>query len=226
LAKNLHIKASQQSVLNKQITCFTSDIQIGCAANTHKVLKLGFDTGANFVIHLEDDTIPSRDYLRYMEFAEKSFRDNPEIFVIVGWNRRLEANLPEEYNLIGKRKSPVTFQAWGTWKYIWDEIKDEWFGISWKPDYKHPDNAQLVPEGEEFMRLIIKNPFGSWGYPMLKYFSKGRLEVFPYISRCQNIGDVKGCFNSSPQWHKENIWTPIWANQIEPPEKYIISQGL
>lgn len=192
---------------------------LGCAGNTRKAFQLGFAEKTDFVIHVEDDMILARDFLRYMEWANERFHEDPDIFVAVGWNRRTEMITEERFMkqlpMTGVRLPLKTYQAFGLWRRIWDEVKDGWFGIHWAFD-----EPKVVPEGDEFLKFIKKSDDGSWGWPMLKYWRRGRYEVYPYISRCQNIGDTRGRFNWTPQWHYQHVHTRIFAEDKVPTEEY------
>lgn len=212
-----------------EITTVIAPIKLGCSGNSKRSLELAFeDKSQNFIIQLEDDTVPSKDFLKYMEFCDKTYQDDLEAFVVTGFNRRLIGDpKSSEIRHVGKRKSPTAYLAWGTWRRIWDEVYPQWFSMHWAYGYKHPDNPRYAPEGDEFLKVIRKVPDddGSWGYPWLKYFPKGRYEVFPAISRCRDIGSVDGRFNPSPEWHKANVWTPIWAGD-EVPASYEALPGI
>jgi hypothetical protein len=222
-AAKFHEEVIKKHKLAKQIITFPTEVNLGCCRNTWRAWKLGFEHADDFCIYLEDDDLVSADYLRYMEFCNERFRYDDDVFCAVGYNRRLEANIEQEIGLVGKRKSPRTYLAWGTWRRIWNELEHDWFGIHWAPGYKHPDDNALAPEGEEFLKVTVQHRDerfgdGSWGYPLLKWFPKGRKEVYPLISRCQNIGAVMGRFNSSPEWHRQWIHTPIFAGDLKATE--------
>lgn len=213
--------------LAAQIVTHVADSPLGCAGNTRRSLELGFREDTDFVIHLEDDTVPARDFLRFMEWSAASFRDDPDAFVVVGYNRLTEvpADFAQALTRVGKRLSPVTYWGWGLWRRIWDEVKDDWFGIHWAWNlfgvrirrFREP---RRIPYGEAFLEMVRKSDDGSWGWPMRNYFPRGRKEVFPHISRCQNIGADGGRFNPSAAWHAEHIHTPVWAAE-QPPVDYL-----
>jgi len=203
---------------------------MGNAMQMHRAWRNAFalyenPTPEDFPIFLEDDDIPGKDWLRYMEWANKEFVHNPEIFCVVGWNRRTE-KLPQEdfdisMNLVGTRKPFKSYLAWGMWRYIWDEMKDGWFGIKWnEPVFKPDDNLEGadIKEGKDFLNQIVHADDGSWGWPLLKYWAKGRKEVYPYISRCQNIGSIEGRFNWDTKWHAQYIETKVWSQDAVPTE--------
>jgi hypothetical protein len=212
-------KLDKTHELKDQIITFPAQQVYGCAGNTHRSFEFGFSYDTDFVIHLEDDTVPSIDYLEYMEWCNEQYSEDEEIFVAVGWNRRTDkdtVSYDSELHLTGIRQSPVTYQGWGMWRRIWDKVKDGWFGIHWI----NGAEPSKIPYGKEFLKLIYKSPDGSWGWPMKNYWpaisnETIRKEVYPYISRIQNIGANRGRFNPDPEWHQANIHTHVWAEDKE-----------
>lgn len=201
---------------------------MGNAMQMHRAWQQAFalyenPTLEDFPIFLEDDDVPGKDWLRYMEWANKQFVHDPEIFCVVGWNRRVRHLEPNEIDdlmpKVGVRKPFKSYLAWGMWRYIWDEMKDGWFGIRWNEPLFKPDDkleGADIKEGADFLQQIHYAEDGSWGWPLLKYWAKGRKEVYPLISRCQNIGSTEGRFNFSPAWHKQYVETYVWSEDNVP----------
>jgi hypothetical protein len=84
-----------------------------------RALEHGFATGADFLIHLEDDIVPARDFLHYMEWA-----------------------------------------------------------------------------ADEHLHHQLR---------------RGRSEIYPALSRVQNIGACGGVHVPSPAWHRAHHHVPFWA---------------
>lgn len=211
-AKFQEIDASHPINTKCKVKTIVLDQPQGCARNTYHCFAQPFDDPeVDFVIHLEDDTIPSKDFVQYMEWAQKEFQNDEEVFVVVGYNFQKDNCGPNEFieniNKVHRRIPTKTYQAWGIWRDRWEEVQDGWFGIHWKGG-----EPGVIHEGDKFLEQIKKADDGSWGWPMLKYWRKGRYEIAPVISRCQNIGSVDGRFNSNPQWHQENVWTRQFAD--------------
>lgn len=207
----------------------------GCAGNTRRCFNLGFDylekingsaSPSDFVLHLEDDLLPGKDWLTYMEWASDAagaFWSDANICLITGWNRRLAslsgAHRASEMHLVARRSTPVnehlTYQGWGLWRDRWEGIKNNFFGIHW--NFKEP---QAIPYGEEFLKLCRLADDGSWGWPMKMYHMRGRQEIYPLISRVQNIGAHNGRFNQNPEWHAANVYNHVWSEDIPAPDHY------
>ena len=104
-------------------TCLTlNGRKLGCGLNTFKAWEDGFNR-AEFIIHIEDDTVPARDCLRYMEHACGAYANLPQLFSVSSYNR--ERCQPEDYFRIGRR-SAYTCWLVGLWHDRWLWAKDHW----------------------------------------------------------------------------------------------------
>jgi len=212
-----HTYIGNKSRLN--IFTIPAQTPLGCAGATRMCLEVGFNgTDNDFIIHLEDDTVPSRDFIKFMEFSDRVYKENPEVFVVHAHNRHPEWPEGDKEDLLSQvslRKGITTYWGWGIWRRLWDEMKDNFFGIHWVTG----DEPEPILEGEEFLKQIVYADDGSWGWPMLKYWPKGRKEVFPVISRIQNIGKERGRFCVDQDIYYNRHHTPVWAED-HVPDKY------
>ena len=218
-------KIDEQSKLN--IITLLPTKHMGCAGAKKQAFTMGFEQGADFVINLEDDIIPGASYLHYMEWADKKFRDDENVHAVIGWSRTVREK-PEDFFEIQVRTPDKTYQAFGIWDTTWAETGNgaDWFGINWNEKvYKPKDGEGHTYTGEEFLKRIIKTDKGSWGWPFLNYWRMGRKCAIPTISRCQNIGNTRGAFNFNPDWHRQWIHNPIWAEDRPAPDRYTIKAG-
>jgi hypothetical protein len=127
----------------------------------------------DFWIHIEDDTVPSPDFLDYMEWARHQYADDTRVFSIASYNR--EAPQPDEIYAV-KRRNYFTCWAFGIWRHSWTKV-----------------------------RAAARAGNDSWATPTCKYVvEQGLVEVFPVLSRCQNIGAVGGVHVPSAEWHAKN----------------------
>lgn len=200
------------------------DENMGCAEAKKIAFTRGFETGAEFVINLEDDIVPGRSFLHYMEAMQNKFKGHPDVHSILGWSRTVRESTGD-FSRVFLRTPDRTYQAFGIWDYIWEETGcgADWFGIHWNEKvYKPKDGMGHEYTGEEFIKRILKNPKGSWGWPFLNYWRRGRRCVIPAVSRCQNIGDTEGTFNYNPEWHRTWIHNTVWADDRTAPTTYEI----
>ena len=184
--------------------------RMGCAGNVGFAFKTAFeDPTIDAVIMLEDDTLPSEDFLNYSSTLLDRYKNDDNVLNISGYVRNGRKADP---NKIISRKW-FTSQGWSTWRRIYEEIGPNWFGIHWKNNRK---KGEKLPSDERFFKYVKKSNTGSWGIPMNKYWRKDRVEIGPGVSRIQNIGAKEGMFNPDEKWHKKNIHVEAWMGD----EKY------
>jgi GT2 family glycosyltransferase len=168
--------------------------RFGCNRNIYQSIKRGFEL-SDFHIHLEDDTIPGKDFLVYMEFCGLSYKDKKDIFSISGYVNN-DNNIEQFYSCNKNNSSYITtrnwFTPWGwaTWIDRWDEIE------------------------KAFINSLDSHD--SWDIMVHKLLQQ-RKEVFPTISRIQNIGALNGTYCPGPEWHKKNQFNEYW---IETNQQY------
>lgn len=196
---------------------------IGCAANTYSALSHAFSKQrSGWVIHLEDDTLPSKDFLSFMEQCLDHYRDDENLFSVSGYHR-----------VSGEEKEGITDEAmqtrareidfrmnfscwgWGTWERVWSEVRSNWFGYKWRKiralifqmlTFQHRHHFR----GKLFRNCVHSNWRGSWAHPMNAYWRGNRCEVAPRISRVQNIGIEDGTWATTPEFHKNRQETHVW----------------
>ena len=155
-----------------------NDERLGCGTNTLKALKRGFDR-TDFLIHLEDDTVPGIDSLRYFEWAYETYRDDKKIFTVTAYNRIRDINNIEPQNYFTSyRQKWYTGWFWGTWIDRFEEMSKKW-------------NLE------------------SWDVNINKKIRGNRYEICPSIPRSQNIGEYLGTNVRPNYWRKYHynpIW--------------------
>lgn len=155
---------------------FNSDVlkvnekRLGCPLNTLQSIEASFASGSEYNIHIEDDTVLSRDALLYFEWAKK-YESDKSVWTVTAYNRDYDCGDNPEMVM---RRQWFTCWGWATWKDRWQEMKGKW--------------------GQYYR-------FGGWGRSVLQ-MRKDRYEIFPCLSRCQNIGAENGLHVRSPKWHR------------------------
>jgi hypothetical protein len=132
------------------------------------------------VIHLEDDTVIASDALLYFDWAIRHYRYDKDVWTVTGYNRRVHPAAPHERHTV-KRRRFFTAYGIGLWIDRWEEAHTKW------------------PSGEH-----------GWDRYMNRVARGNRSEIFPLLSRIQNIGALDG-YNVSPSFHKRHHHTPEWA---------------
>ena len=179
-----------------QTTVTINPSRFGCNTNIFQCLAHGFNL-SDYHIHFEDDTIPGKDCLKYFEWA-KDLRDDNTIFTVSGYvnsDNNTEHHIPKNSNINGVSKRQwFTPWGWATWKDRWNEIKSVW-------DFSGRN--------------------GSWDTTVNHVCRKDRFELFPLISRIQNIGAEKGTHVPNAEWHSKNHFNEYWIETLNQyPENY------
>lgn len=92
--------------------------RVGCNGAIKNALAHGFfKMASEFHVHFEDDTVPTRDCLRWFAWARDRYRDDPSVMSVSGYQRVSNGCLDES----GLRRW-FTPWGWGTWG-------DRWLGL-------------------------------------------------------------------------------------------------
>ena len=95
--------------------------QIGCNRNVIGAVDWGFRAGndhpLDFHVHLEDDTLPHRDFLDYMMWAADDYYFGSNVLTISGYNRK--PGDPAD-SIIRRWFTPW---GWGTWRDRWEIVR-------------------------------------------------------------------------------------------------------
>jgi len=162
--------------------------RLGCGSMIRYCMELGFRI-SDFHIHLEDDTIPSVDCLRWFEWAARNAPAT--ILTISGYNQHGGDASPNTFGI----RNWFTPWGWGTWRERFSQhLAPAWDSSFWD------GGVQRVRE-----RL-------------------GMFEMYPRVSRIQNIGAEGGTFCPGPEFHKENQHATRVAMPEEKQATWITSQ--
>lgn len=218
--QNAHIWCVQTCSNVGKYHLFKNTSPVGCAGNTKLLFDHAFEKlGATRVIHLEDDTVPAKDFLQYMDWGLDQLEADPDLFAVCPFNRAaVKRDIPVDIDLDVSFLKPW-FECGGGFgfaKPTWDLITEKggMFGAE-----GNTNNPTLVGNAWKYSSQIRLGDMGSWAWPMNQYFRERseteHLCIFPTVSRTNNIGAKNGRFNPSEEWHKTNIWDPDWVGTYE-----------
>jgi hypothetical protein len=110
-----------------QTTVKINNSIFGCNKNIFQCWEIGFSKN-DFHIHLEDDTVPGRDFLLFCNWGRNLFKDNDKVFSINGYvnsNNHIDQFFPQS-NLTNYATFRRWFTPWGwaTWSDRWNSIKN------------------------------------------------------------------------------------------------------
>lgn len=120
------LQAASEAAFARKIIVENAD-QLGCTLNTRCAIEHGFQW-SDYVIHFEDDTVPSRDCLRYFEWARGRYQNDPQIFSVCAYSK----SRPDSSRYHAVRRTPwFTPWGWATWQDRWDEILPRLAAKAW-----------------------------------------------------------------------------------------------
>lgn len=175
---------------NSNATIFINPERFGCNQNILVSISRCFKY-SDYNIHLEDDTIPGYDCLDFFNWAGQKYYTDKSILNISGYVN--SNNQTEHYSKKSEDISKVfrrqwfTPWGWATWKDRFLEMRDGWDcnGIN-----------------------------GSWDCTINGILRKDRSEIYPAISRIQNIGAELGTHVPTPEWHAEHHYNEYWIESV------------
>lgn len=162
---------------------------LGCGGAILYSMELGFaDPGSDYHIHLEDDTVPSPDCLRWFEWAG---RNAPPMALTVSAYNQHGGESPAD--ACGFRHW-FTPWGWATWRHRFDsDLAPAWDRSFWDG-------------GVQRVRKRL-----------------GAGEIFPRVSRIQNIGAERGTFCPSPEFHGRNHRATRVATDKEMQTRWVVA---
>jgi hypothetical protein len=193
--------------------------QLGCAGNTRFLLERSWENGAEYCIHLEDDTVPGIDCLEYFEQAVKIL-DKENLFAACTFNRPVhqlekpgffEDNDLDASEEVGYVRAKHWFDGAGGFAMTatqWKRILEMggMFGVNWISEKGRTFNCQ----GEDWLKEIRKSDSLSWVWPFHKYFSEGKKTLYPEVGRVLNIGQIG--LHANAEIHGKIQYNPWWIN--------------
>lgn len=165
--------------------------KLGCNANIDKSINYGLDYDK--FVFLEDDLLPSIDFLQYFLWAFQECEKKENLYLIQAYNN--SENI-EKYQFA---TSHNRFKPWG------------WGCLSKK--YKYIKKLGFIIEYNRDVNQYSNLPM-AWDSQLDEFIENNNILVMkPFVSRIQNIGEF-GTWVNSPDWHKENQFCKAWMGDI------------
>lgn len=153
-------------------------IVFGFPHNLRQAVETGFTQG-DFVILIEDDIVFAPDALEYFEWARTTYAHDPNVFTVSAYgdighspNATATLNSPQEDYVVARR-SHFTPWGWGIWANRFAEMAHIYTGWDAQMNFRFPH----IHKGPDYSDA-------SFGHGL----RKERKEVFPLLSRANNIG--------------------------------------
>lgn len=146
---------------------------------------------SDYVIHVEDDIILAKDALSFFEWGKDQRTD--KIVNVCGYTRRASDKDCKVWENYHKAVTRRWFVPWGwaTWKDMFEKMCE--------------------------MKLWNDDP----GFDVNINHKMQGYEIFPWISRTQNVGGLSGFHVESARWHYENHFTPVWIESFAMIKHYL-----
>lgn len=140
------------------------------------------------VIVLEDDCVPTANFIYFMQQCFEKYRENKKVYSISGYSYPLILE-KKEYDVYGCGR--ISSWGWGTWKDRWGIYeKDYELAKKMKQDKTTSENLAMWGRGlEEMLVGNVKGSCDSWAvFWALNVISKEGICINPYESLIRNIG--------------------------------------
>lgn len=191
--------------INEEVICLAKNFRpdqtvvsinperFGCNKNIYQCWDTGFKT-SDFHIHLEDDTVPAKDFLIYCQYLDNTYKNNQNIFSISGYVNCNNSNMDKLFVEPSKLYDVYSYRNWFT-PWGWATWSDRW------PIIKSAFEQSI-------------NDHTSWDC-FVHSKLQDKLEIFPLVSRIQNIGANQGTYCPGPEWHRINQYNEYWIESIK-----------
>ena len=178
--------------------------RLGVNTNTMQALIEGFDL-SDAVIHVEDDILFHEETLEYFEHCFDAYEDDDSILT-VGAEHNFFENMNQIYSKylyeIRKREWFVPW-GWGTWKNRFKKMQLNHcfcgFEHEQRPEFRNKLKDSYESWDMRIGNLVVKNKFQ---------------EVYPTLSRIQNIGAEGGVHVPNAAFHAEHHHVKVWAEDL------------
>lgn len=167
------------------------DKNLGCRDASNGAIDWFFKN-VEYGIILEDDTVYSRTYLRFMQEMLKKYRNNEKIMSISGHNRVGHINTKDSYYF------SQNFGCWGwaTWKRSWN--KQDLYLTNYLKIKKEGKLNEYFPNiierilWSKRVKDILDENISSWAYCFyMSHILNNGLCISPKVNLVENIGFVE-----------------------------------
>lgn len=147
-----------------------------------------------FAVVLEDDIVPARDFLRFMEWVDANFRNDPTVLSASAYHKTYPEIMAHQYRVF--RSHGFNCWGWGTWHDRWQAvIGDEKAYREWAGD-------------------LVNGRFDWWWKKWAE--DRGLWLLTTEVSRTQNIGEKNGD-HTTPETFA-NDYNPLGAWNLDLPD--------
>ncbi len=170
----------------------TNTPSIGCNANTKQAILMSLEEN-DATIHLEDDTVLSKDAISFFIECLEKYHNDTEIISISGYNK---TNNLDNISLSTTIKQKH-FTCWGCafWKHKFKIFEENWT--------THCNRENNSSSWDTYLdESIFQNE------------SMNFYQIKPEVSRIQNIGAIDGTWVPSEDFHTANHRSPFTSDNL------------
>ncbi len=164
------------------------ETNLGCGLAVTSAIDWFFEQESEGII-LEDDTKPSEQFFKFVNFGLRKYRDDKNIGSICGYNPLTPKPNTNDRIIISNYPS---LWGWGTWKNVWEKY-------SLQPDfhylhkvttiYRHIKHLRYTMHIMSILGGVEKGKIDTWCAQFGFMFSKYQYKVvYPPINLIENIG--------------------------------------
>ena len=162
-----------------------NDKRLGCHSNKAQAVRAGFSK-SGFVILVEDDTPLASDALAFLEWAKFMYASDTQVFTVSAYGdsgHGADETVPAEFHFAAGRRSHYTPWVWGMWRDRYESaVRDHWHGRDAEMNFKFT-GIRPDPQAEDVTQVLVDIRAGRHSG-----LRGTRFEVFPILSRSNNIG--------------------------------------
>jgi hypothetical protein len=168
------------------------------------------------VIVLEDDLIPSKYFLSYMNKCLNAYKKNPSIGSVSGYSPIIIRSFKNKSSIYLNKR--CCSWGWGTWA-------DRWSSIDWSDAGLLIENnqARALDLGQDFNRLIRNQKLGtidSWAVKFCNtLWMEKRLTIYPFVSKIKNNGMDEFATHTKYELFHPIKYNPTKYEEINLPER-------
>ncbi|TYB32240.1 MAG: glycosyltransferase [Candidatus Mcinerneyibacterium aminivorans] len=179
------------------------------------------------IIVLEDDCVPSSDFVNFMNKCFDKYEDNDQVMNITGYSLPIDIPSDYQYDIYFSYRS--SSWGWGTWRRAWNSFNRDQSIIE-----EINNSAELRKKvnraGEDLIPMLKKQISGeidSWAvFWSLNIIKNDGVCVNPVKSKIKNIGhDGSGVHCGSNDKHNTNLCTEN-VQRLNFPDKILINDKI
>lgn len=181
----------------KQITFYFSEKNKGLANSIIGGVTKIFETYPTVIV-LEDDLVPSKNFLQFMNQTLRAYQNESAVFSVAGYNYAFKIKNNEKHDVYFLPRPCST--GWATWK-------DRWVDLDWDiNDFQDFSKDKIAIDkfkegGTDIFQMLQRQQAGEidswairWAY---NQFRKQSLTAYPILSKIKNIGFSDQATNSN-----------------------------